>query len=78
MLIESLKQQAQNLDVVSQHLDVLAVTTREARQREATTNTLADIQSAQKNAQQDAVAAMFAGMDTLLKEQLTKLSESVE
>ena len=78
MLIESLKQQARHLDVVSQHLDVLTVTTREARQREATTNMLADIQSAHKNAQRDAVAAVVAGMDTLLKEQLTKVSESVE
>ena len=77
-VLESLKQQAQQLHVASQHLDVLTVTTREARQREATTNMLADIQSAHKRAQHGAVAAVVAGMDTLLKEQLTKMSESVE
>ena len=77
-LFESLTQQAQQLHVASQHLDVLTVTTREARQREATTNMLADIQSAHKHAQRGAVAAVVAEMDTLLNEHLTKMSESVE
>jgi len=77
-LLESLKRQAKQLGDVAQHLDVLTVSTREARQREATTSMMAELQSAQKKAQRDAIAAVTAGMEVLLKEQLTKMDESVE
>ena len=78
VLIESLEQQGQQLGEVVRNLDVLTVTTREARQREALTNVMAEIQNALKKAQREAITAVAAGVDALLKEQMMKMSDSLE